>query len=249
MKLLSIDIETTPNLAHVWGLWQQNVGLNQLLRPTEMMCFAAKWYGEPKIKFYSTFHDGPSAMVHEAHALLSEADVVMHFNGKRFDVPHLNREFLELGLNPPAPYKQIDLLQVARKQFKFPSNKLAYVSKVLGLEGKTQHEGHELWIKCMAGDEKAWRKMRVYNKQDVRLLEQMYDILQPWIPGHPNAGLFLDGSQDKDMCPACGGTNLLPQGFAITSTSRFQRWQCADCGKWSRSGKRAGYVDLREVVS
>lgn len=248
MKILCIDIETTPNLAHVWGLWQQNVGLNQLLKSSEMMCFAAKWVGDPRMIFYSTHHDGKEAMVAAAWGLLSEADVVMHYNGKRFDIPHLNREFLELGYAPPAPFKQIDLLQVARKQFQFPSNKLAYVSKALHLEGKTEHEGHTLWIKCMAGDEKAWRKMRVYNKQDVRLLEEMYDILKPWIPGHPNAGLYSEDSS-LDTCPACGGTNLTPQGFAITSTSRFQRWQCADCGKWSRSAKRSGAVDLREVVS
>lgn len=247
MKILCIDIETTPNLAHVWGLWQQNVGLNQLIEPTEMMCFAAKWVGKPKMTFRSTYHDGRLAMVAEAHHLLNEADVVMHFNGKRFDVPHLNREFLETGLVPPSPYKQIDLLQVARKQFKFPSNKLAYVSKALGLKGKTAHEGHELWIKCMAGDEDAWRKMKIYNKQDVRLLEQMYEILQPWIPGHPNAGLYVDSAED--LCPACGSASLNPQGFAITATSRFQRWQCGDCGKWSRSGKRIGAVDIREVVS
>lgn len=249
MKILCIDIETTPNLAHVWGLWQQNVGLNQLLASTEMMCFAAKWVGAPGISFYSVHHHTKQEMVVAAWELLNEADVVMHFNGKRFDIPHLNREFLEMELLPPSPYKQIDLLTVARKQFNFPSNKLAYVSKRLKLSGKTQHEGHELWIKCMAGEEKAWRKMRVYNKQDVRLLEQMYEILQPWIPGHPNAGLYADDSSGADVCPACGGANLLPQGFAITSTSRFQRWQCADCGKWSRSGKRSGFVDLREVIA
>lgn len=248
MKILCIDIETTPNLAHVWGLWQQNVGLNQLLKASEMMCFAAKWVGDPRMFFYSTHHHGKEEMVLSAWELLNEADVVMHYNGKRFDIPHLNREFLELGLTPPAPYKQIDLLSVTKKQFQSPSNKLAYISKRLGLAGKTEHEGHTLWIKCMAGDEKAWRKMRVYNKQDVRLLEEMYEILKPWIPSHPNAALFSSNGSE-DTCPACGGTSLMPQGYAITATSKFQRWQCADCGKWSRSGKRVAGVDIREVVS
>lgn len=247
MKILCIDIETTPNLGYFWGLWKQNIGLSQVVSNTEMLCFAAKWVGKPGMYFYSQHEHGKVQMAVKAWELLDQADVVMHYNGRTFDIPHLNREFLQAGFAPPAPYKQIDLLQVARKQFRFTSNKLQHVSKALGLEGKVQHEGFDLWVRCMAGDPKALRRMKIYNKQDVRLLEQMYEILQPWIPGHPNAGLYADSAQD--VCPACGSESLNPQGFAITATSRFQRWQCDDCGKWSRSGKRAGAVDIREVVS
>jgi len=250
LKVLGIDIETTPNLAHVWGMWDQNVGLNQLLEATEMMCFAAKWFGDPKIHFaagrYAVVPEGNTGlMVEKAHSLLNEADVVVHFNGKTFDVPHMNREFLLHGLTPPSPYKQIDLLQVVKRKFKFPSNKLEYVSRRLGLAGKVKHQGHELWIKCMAGDPQAWRKMRVYNKQDVILLEELYEILRPWIEPHPNIALYDDFEQD--VCPVCGSSDLKPQGFAYTSMSKFQRFQCADCGKYSRSGKRLGAVDVREV--
>lgn len=251
MKILSIDIETTPNLAHVWGLWQQNVGLPQLLESTEMLCYAAKWYGQPKMYFDRVDDDGDrSGMVATAFNLVDQADVVMHYNGRRFDVPHLNREFLDHGYFPPSPFKQIDLLTAVKKQFKFPSYKLDYVSRALGLRGKTHHQGHELWIKCMAGDPAAWRKMTTYNKQDVRLLEQLYDRLQPWIPTHPNTAVHNDGERDvTDRCPACDSTSLSPQGFAYTATSKFQRFQCHGCGKWSRSGKRVGAVDVREVVS
>jgi len=31
MQILLLDIETAPNTAHVWGLWNQNVSLNQLM--------------------------------------------------------------------------------------------------------------------------------------------------------------------------------------------------------------------------
>lgn len=53
MKILLLDIETSPNVAHVWGLWQQNVGTNQLLEASEVMCWAAKWYGEKDVAFMS----------------------------------------------------------------------------------------------------------------------------------------------------------------------------------------------------
>lgn len=243
MKILSIDIETSPNLAHVWGLWDQNVGLNQLMEATEMLCFAAKWVGERKTYFYSVHHDGKEAMVRAAYDLLDEADVVLHFNGRHFDVPHLNREFIALGYEPPSPFKQVDLLEVVKKQFKFPSNKLAYVSKALGLEGKVQHEGHELWVKCMAGDRRAWATMKKYNIQDTVLNEELYFRLLPWIPNHPSFGAFTG----EDVCPNCGGDNLQPRGYALTMQSQFQRFKCRDCGKWSRSTKRVGGTKITQI--
>lgn len=247
MKILLIDIETSPNLAHVWGLWNQNVGLNQLIEHTEMMSFAAKFLGDKRTRFYSTFHDGKEAMVQQAWDLLNEADVVMGWNSRSFDEKHLNREFLEAGLTPPSPYRSLDLMLAVKKKFRLPSNKLQYVSKLLGLQGKVQHSGHQLWIDCLAGSEKAWREMRKYNIQDVDLLEDIYFQLRPWIESHPAVALY-DGT-DGDSCPACGSTDLHRQGYAFTKLGRFPRFQCGGCGKWSRSGKRAGSVEIRDIAS
>jgi predicted RecB family nuclease len=36
-------------------------------------------------------------------------------------------------------------------------------------------------LKCEAGDESAWKRMRAYNKQDVRLTESLFDEFRPWI--------------------------------------------------------------------
>src|SRR5690348_2588211 len=127
MRTLAIDIETSPNLADVWGLWQQNVGLNQLRESSEMLCFAAQFEDEP-VQFYSSWDDGQVGMAAAAHRLLDEADAVLHYNGRRFDVPHLNREMLAAGFRPPSPFKQIDLLREVKSTFQFPSYKLAYVA-------------------------------------------------------------------------------------------------------------------------
>lgn len=245
MKILILDIETAPISAHVWGLFNQNIGITQITEPTTMICFAAKWYGESKIFWYSVDKDGQQGMVEAAHKLLDQADVVMHYNGKRFDVPHLNREFLEAGLAPPAPFQQIDLWQVISKRFRFPSSKLAYVLKALGLTEKEQTGGHELWVKCMAGDAKAWAKMRRYNCQDVRALEPLYDKLLPWIPQHPSWAVFTG----KHVCPKCGSDSLQRRGVARTLVSVYQRFQCNNCSSWSRATTRESGIQIREVAA
>jgi hypothetical protein len=246
VRVLLIDIETSPISADVWELWRVNVGLSQIREPTRMICFAAKWLHEPKIQFYSEWQHTHEVMVGKAHDLLSEADAVGHYNGERFDVPHLNREFLLAGLGPPAPYQQIDYLRAIRKQFRFPSNKLAYISAVLGYEGKLAHEGHSLWIKVLDGDPKAQRLMRKYNMRDVECLEELHDRLLPWIPGLPNQAVYSD---KPDTCPRCGSPERQSRGFAYTRQGKYQRYQCQGCRGWYSDAKRVSGATVRPVAA
>lgn len=243
MRIVTLDLETSPNVAHVWGLWQQNVSISQLRESTQVISFAAKTYGERAIEFRSTFHDGKDAMLERAHAILDGADAIVGFNHKSFDMKHLRREFAEAGMLPPSPWKDIDLLEVVKRNFRFPSNKLQYVSTALGLKGKVQHSGHDLWVRCMAGDEKAWAVMRRYNRGDVKLTEELYEVLLPWIHNHPSVAL----DHGVDGCNRCGSQNLQKRGYDTTSLGKFQRLQCQDCGGWLRAGKRLDSVDLRGI--
>lgn len=233
-KILLLDIETSPNTAHVWGIWQQNISLNQLLESSYTMCFAAKWLGEDEIFFDSVYQSEHIDMLKKIHNLIDEADAVIHYNGAKFDMPTLNKEFLLAGLSPPSPVKQIDLLQVAKKQFRFVSNKLDYVSQALGLGKKTKHVGHELWIQCMANNPEAWATMEEYNKNDVVLLEKVYYKFRPWIKHHINLSIFND---EEIVCPNCGGKHAQRRGYALTAVSKFQRYQCRECGNWFRGNK------------
>lgn len=243
MNILTLDIETRPNLAYVWGLWNQNVAVAQIAEATEMICFSAKWRNKHKVIFCSVYHDGREDMVTRLWELLDEADVVIHYNGRSFDIPHVNREFLELGLTPPSPYKQIDLLRAVKKRFRFPSNKLEYIVERLDLGAKLKHEGFDLWKRCMADEESAWKLMRQYNINDVALTELLYERILPWIPNIPSRAAFEQGT----VCPACGSGNLKKRGYAYTQQSRYHRFVCRDCGKWSR-GTRGEAVNLREVA-
>lgn len=242
MKVLTIDLENSPNVADVWSLFKTTVSLSQLRESSRVICFAAKWLDDPEVLFYSEFKDGHEAMVQEAFNLLDEADVLVHYNGTRFDVPKLNWEIVKQIGSPPAPFQQVDLLKVMKKKFGATSKKLDYVAQELGLAGKTQHEGHALWVKCMEGDEDAWARMEEYNKNDVVITEGVYKKFLPWIDGHPHRGLY---SESEEACPNCNSSDLERRGFAFTSVSKFQRYRCKDCGRWSRSGRRVGSVEKR----
>src|SRR5574343_566754 len=168
MKILFLDIETAPNTAYVWRLFKENVSLKALIESSYVLCWAAKWIDERDIMFGSV-QEGAFQMLSRVHDLLDKADVVVHFNGKSFDIPTLNREFLLFGLHPPAPYKQVDLMLVAKDKFRFVSNKLDHIAEQLQV-GKKHDTTFELWVGCMNDDPEAWEIMEKYNKQDVLLL-------------------------------------------------------------------------------
>lgn len=254
LRTLLIDIETAPLGA--WTFDTRNVFLNldQFREDPRMLCFAAKWRGERKVSFFAEWQpvirsgvtDGHAQMVKAAHELLTEADVVEHYNGERFDTPWLNWEFVLAGLGPPAPFQQIDLCKAVQRRFRVPSSKLAYVTRALGYKGKLSHEGFGLWRKVLAGDQAAQKRMERYNVQDVRCLDDLHDRLLPWIPGLPSKALY---EGDTHACPGCGSRRLERRGFAYTQVSKYQRYVCLDCGKWSRDVKRVMGSAIRPVAA
>ena len=184
-------------------------------------------------------------MVYRAFEILNEADAVLHYNGQRFDEPVVNTEIAQAGYCPPSPYGHIDLYKTVRSRFAFMSNSLGYVSRNLGTETKVSHEGFQLWVRVLAGDVEARKLMRVYNIGDVHANEALYERLRPWIDHHPSVAV-IKGTED---CPACGSSRIQKRGYAYTQVSKFQRYVCLNCGKWSRSGKRIDHVDIREVAA
>jgi hypothetical protein len=230
-RILFLDIETRPATALVWGLFDINVALNQIVDPGGTMCFGALWGGTTKMLFYSDWQHGHLGMVEAAHKLFSEADAIVTYNGDRFDLPKLNGEFLQAGLAPPPPVTSIDVYKAVKK-LGLLSNKLAFVGPLLTGDEKLKHGGMELWTRVMAGDPKAQRKMQRYCSQDVRLLERVYERVKPYISNHPHMGRIK-----SDECGACGSKNMQSRGYRRTKASRIQSLQCQDCGSWQQ-GKR-----------
>lgn len=243
MKFLFLDIETSPNTAFVWSLWKETIPLDRLIESSEVLCWSAKWLGSEEVMFDSIYKSRPIDMLRGIHKLMDEADAIIHYNGLRFDIPCLNKEFLIYGMTPPAPYKNIDLYRTVKGQFKFTSNKLKHVLERLGLENKIDTT-FQLWVDCMNRVPEAWKYMEEYNKNDVIVLEKLYHILRPWVTNHPNRSLYTERS--GIMCPVCGSTHYQSRGSYYTTVGKYKRYQCNSCGKWFRGRDNMSY---RQVLS
>lgn len=249
-KILLLDCETAPIRAYTWGLFDQNIGLNQIDRDWYLLSCAYKWLGDKRIvpvgvRSTEDKHAGAEFVIlSNLRRVLDESDIVIGHNVKRFDIAKLNAKFLEYKMAPPSPYRTIDTLTEARRHFKMTSNKLDYLASLLGFGNKIKTD-FDLWKGCMKGDQKSWDKMLKYNMKDVALLEKVYLTMRPWMRTHPNLGVFLEG--DKPACPICGGSHLQRRGYVTTNLSRYQRFQCQDCGGWSRG--RANDLDRTNLVA
>lgn len=234
-KILIFDIETSPNIAHVWAFYQTNVGAKQLTEDGHMMSFAAKWLGNDKIIYEENRGKNDKALVRKLLKLVNEADLVVAHNGRKFDMGWLRSKAAIHGLKPPSPVKIVDTLLSARKEFYFPRYTLEYLARVFGCTQKLAHKkypGHELWLECLKGNDEAWGEMKAYNVQDIVALEELYVKMIPWISNHPNLGIYEQ--EDHAVCKGCASSNLHKRGTYKTNLSIFQRYRCMDCGSWSR---------------
>jgi DNA polymerase elongation subunit (family B) len=237
-RILILDIETAPNIAYVWRFFKENVGAKQVIQNSYMLSYAAKWLNDDRVFYEDLSNQHEAEMLKKLHPLLDEADIVVAHNGDGFDLPHIQGRFLMHNIKPPAPYKQVDTVKVARKEFNFPSNSLEYLSNVLDLViKKGQHKkfpGFELWLGVLRNDPEAWAEMKKYNIDDILVLEQLYLKMLPYMRFHPNVGVFDDNGEEH-VCPKCGGKHVQKRGFAYTNVGKYQRFQCNGCGGWSRS--------------
>lgn len=244
-RMLFLDVETRPNLMYVWNVHEPNYSKTGIVQPKELISFAASWEGEDDVSFFSVYHHGKPGMLAAIHTLLDEADIVVHYYGKRHDIPQINRDLILAGYTPPSPYKQLDIYDTIRNRFGFEYNGLGYVCDQLGIPSKLPSPlGFDNWTKLLAHDPEAWEAVGDYNRQDVIALKYLYYKLRPWIAGHPSYAAFAD----KHICPNCGGSQLQKRGFAYTQVSTFQRWQCQSCFAWSRTTKRQSGVQIRSVA-
>jgi DNA-directed RNA polymerase subunit RPC12/RpoP len=111
------------------------------------------------------------------------------------------------------------------------SNKLDHVSQELGIGKKTSHQGFELWQACMNNDTKAWKLMKKYNINDVKLTEELYERVVPWLKTTFN---FNEHSNDV-VCPNCGGTDLMKNGKYLSPNRSYQKYVCRTCHSHSKS--------------
>ena len=236
-KILILDIETTPIAVWTWSLGNQYINPTSIIKDSNgkyvdwyVLSWSAKWlYDNNVLSDVVTPEEARARddkrIMMSIWKLLDQADIVIAHNGDKFDLRKLKARFISNAMVPPMPYKTIDTLKVARKEFAFSSNKQDYITKFLGLEEKLDTD-FQLWVDCMNGNVEALERMEKYNRTDVVGLEEMYLKLRPYIKNHPNLAVMMD----DNVCSVCGSHSLVDTGkYYHTGASRYELFCCESC--------------------
>lgn len=234
-RILVYDIETAPMLAHVWRMWDNNVGLNQIQEDWYMLSFAAKWLGEEEIFYYdqrdAVDQTDDTYMLSKLWSLLNEADIVIGQNVRKFDTKKVNARFIMNGFPKPSTYRQIDTMVIAKEQLGLTSNKLEYLAEKLCPEHvKSKHSkfpGHTMWVECMKGNREAWEEMESYNRDDIIATEGVYNVLSSWDSKLPNFDVYVDGLLDM--------SDWVEDGYHYTNLAKYKRYRNIHTGVQRRS--------------
>lgn len=236
VRTLVLDIEISPHLSYTYDTYEADVV--SMVRPQFILSYAYKDLGDTKVHvvalpdFTDHYRKKPYSdelLVKKLWELLDDEEVglIIGHNIRAFDMKKINARFAYWGLTAPTHYNMLDTLTLARGQFGFPGNSLSKLADFLGVPQPKLHFGIEQWIECIEGDEKTWRKEKIYNKRDIQVTEQVYYRLRSFMKNHPH--LYPD--EYELACHSCNSTNLAEKGYRYLQTGgKRKRYKCKDCG-------------------
>ena len=237
IRRLFLDIEVSPNIVMSWRVGHKiSLTPDNIISERKIICAAWKWEGSKKVSALSwdALQDD-LFLCRKLLDVMEEADEIVAYFGDGFDIPWLRTRFLFHGFDFPD-YKTVDPCAWARRKFYFNSCKLDYVAKYLGLGGKLE-TGYGLWKKVVIDhDPDALTEMVKYNRQDVALLEQVFQRLA--IVCKPKSHIGVMNGLEKWTCPRDGSENVKLSKTRTTAAGTKQyQMQCNDCG---------GYYSINE---
>ncbi len=236
-KILIWDVETHIDKAWLFSHGKQYVHGTSFENEVSLICWSAKWLGSPE-----TFGDVQTSkeaknkddkrVVTSLWKAMSEADIHITHNGKRFDELVMNTRFLIHKLGLPKRTFSIDTYAVAKQNFKLRSYSLDYICNLLGLNTGKIKTDVNLWKGCYEGNQEDLDYMFKYNLEDSNILEDVYHALRPYMTRFPNIGVWSD--VEVPVCPYCGGTNFEDNGHWYTPNGKFNSYRC-ECQALFRS--------------
>jgi len=245
VKRLFIDIEVSPNIVLAFRAgYEQTIRPESIILERKIICIGFKWEGERKRTVIRWDKDQDDTKLLKQFAAVSkEADEIIAHFGDRYDLPFIRTRCLILGLDPLPLYKTIDTKAWASKYFYFNSNKLDYISKVLGYAGKEKMELDDWRDILMRNDPKKLNKMCHYCGIDVVRLEQVYHKMKHCVKPKSHTGVMM--GLEKWTCPWDGSKNVRLSKTRVTAAGTVQRQMvCLDCKRYYVITERA-YEDFK----
>lgn len=235
LKVLFIDIETSPILGWFYALGKTHIGDVQIEQDSMVTSISYMFEGEKKPHiltwdFKAKQGEKDKQMLIKIVEIMNSSDIIIGQNGDNFDLKTLQWRLNVLNLTPREEILTLDTLKLSRKSFRPPCHKQDYRSKKYGFGGKIPQDMTDC-ILVAKGDKARSSRRAVYNIKDVLDLRRIfwkelnyYIRLPSWFIG------LLTGIKSK--CPDCGSLRSIRHGKRVSkSQGEQQRVKCTECAR------------------
>ena len=120
-----------------------------------------------------------------------------------------------------------------------------YIAQFLNV-GEKLETGFDLWKDIvLKKDKKALKQMVDYCKNDVGILEKVYNEIANYVPHKVHYG--VSQTDDKCSCPECGSTDMRfsQKRYTASGLARIQL-QCNSCHKYHTVSNRTYEANTKE---
>lgn len=247
-KRLFYDIETSQALTTVFQVGRKvSVGHDDIIMNPAIICICWKWEGIDEVHSVVWNEGCDKAALSTFIDVLMIADEVIGHNADNFDEKWIRTQAMMHGIPMPPKLPSLDTLKKMRSHFRLQSNRLDYVGRIMFGEGKSpmsKQDWHDILIpiipKRFGYDVNlpdsyriALDKMVEYCKKDVRLLEDVFHKIQPYVEHNHHVGAQTGGG--RFTCPSCGSDNVAHQKQRYTKAGILKhqlRCKTDNCGKY-----------------
>lgn len=249
-KILIFDLEVSTKIVHTYQMYDVNHSPDHVIQDFYILSFAAKWYGSDEVIYMDVRNAKPKnndlSLLKRLHDLLDEADFAVGHNMKSFDMKTIKARFIQCDLPPIREIPVIDTLLIARKHFKFTSNKLSELAKYLKCKNEKDSHGEfpgiSLFTEAMKGNKKAFESMEHYCKMDVVVTEQIFVKLAPW-----EKSINFQAFYHEAVC-SCGNKQFYKNGLKYQKSGIFQIYRCSSCQKTFIDRSNLMDKDIRKTL-
>ena len=248
IKRMIWDLETSPNIGLFWRPgWKVSLSHDNIIQERAIICVCWKWEGDKKVHHLEWDAGCDRDLCSEFLEIAKTADELIAHNGDNYDVKFFNARCVFHGLDPAPIWKTVDTLVIARRRFGFNSNRLDYLGKFLCGEGKIKTE-FGLWKDILLKNcPLAMKKMVLYCKKDVTLLEKVWEKLSAYHLPKSHAGV-AEGLA-KWSCPHCAGEDVKVTKTRYTTAGTVQKqMQCNGCKRYYSISLRS-HEDWKEYLA
>lgn len=232
IKRMIWDIETSPNIGLFWRPgYKVSLSHDNIIQERAIICICWKWEGDKSVHHLQWDEGCDRDLCSEFLEIAKTADELIAHNGDKYDVKFFNSRCAFHGLDPAPIWKTVDTLVIARRRFGFNSNRLDYLGKFLLGEGKLE-TGFGLWKDILLKNcPVAMKKMVKYCKQDVVLLEKVWQKIGAYHAPKSHAGVAQ--GLGKWTCAHCGCEDVRVSKTRYTTMGTAQKqMRCGECHKY-----------------